>query len=329
MDEKYIEGDFYRCGQFDSTSASGYIESREFLVKDVNTKELGRCELNRLDFESALVGLPQGVVLPNGDRFVPSDVEFRWRFKARDGLLERLEVHKIYYIILIFLVSGLVFFVSTKALPLVGDRIAAYISEDLKKSLSEQVLTGMMSSPNWRESKLTDVRRQELVKRMSLALSAIGLKHPAAWFLFKDGAPNAFALPDGRIIFTDGLVRLLDSDEFLAVALHEIGHVQNNHGIKNLTHNYANRALFWILASQFSTTYQFSGDWVSKFFTLGYTRKNELEADTFAGENLMKANMSPSILADALLKIDSMGERGGSNLLSTHPLTKDRVGRLR
>jgi Zn-dependent protease with chaperone function len=38
-------------------------------------------------------------------------------------------------------------------------------------------------------------------------------------------APGAYAWPDGRVVLTRGLVRLLDDDELAAAVAHELGHL--------------------------------------------------------------------------------------------------------
>jgi len=48
-----------------------------------------------------------------------------------------------------------------------------------------------------------------------------------------DIGANAFALPDGTVVFTDEIVHLAhNDDELLAVFAHEIGHVKYRHGLR-------------------------------------------------------------------------------------------------
>src|SRR5690606_32631843 len=57
-----------------------------------------------------------------------------------------------------------------------------------------------------------------------------------AQLLFRAGpavGPNAMALPDGRIVLLDELVRIAGHDEeILAVLAHELGHVRRRHSLR-------------------------------------------------------------------------------------------------
>lgn len=64
----------------------------------------------------------------------------------------------------------------------------------------------------------------------SMPYPAMGLE-----FIVIDDAdtPNAMAVPGGPIVITTGMLRFLDSEDELAVILaHEIGHVEERHGLK-------------------------------------------------------------------------------------------------
>ena len=42
--------------------------------------------------------------------------------------------------------------------------------------------------------------------------------------------PNALALPDGSVVFSDELIELAENDEeLIAIAYHELGHLEHRH----------------------------------------------------------------------------------------------------
>jgi hypothetical protein len=57
--------------------------------------------------------------------------------------------------------------------------------------------------------------------------------HGYHFFLVHDPAPNAYAIPGGFIILTDGMLQRTASEEELAgVLAHEVAHVQRGHGVE-------------------------------------------------------------------------------------------------
>ena len=135
--------------------------------------------------------------------------------------------------------------------------------------------------------------------------------------------PNAFALPGGTIFITDQLVKLASSnDEIFAVLVHEVGHVIQNHGMQMLIQRTGLSLFFFVVLG---------ADDISALPMLllnsAYSREHEREADMFAKEKLEERGWSPKLLADILKKMtDSSGRKSsGTSMLSTHPLTDERV----
>jgi len=156
---------------------------------------------------------------------------------------------------------------------------------------------------------------------------------------------NAFALPDGTVIFTDDMVKLsADDDELLAVLAHEIGHVVHRHGMRTLVQN--SLFAFVVLAitgDVHGTSHMFLG--VPILLTeLSYSRGFEREADDFALTYLKEEGISPARFADLMRRIekkriamstssDNSGHGRTSksrwgDYLSTHPSIKDRLRRF-
>lgn len=144
---------------------------------------------------------------------------------------------------------------------------------------------------------------------------------------------NAIALPGGAIIITDELIELADSnEEILAVLAHESGHVENRHSMQNILQS----SLATLVVSTFTADVNFAGTAFAgipvTLMQATYSRKLETEADDFAVELLKEHNISSSYLADMLVKLEE--QHGNSNeaafsLMSTHPVTSERVKRIR
>ena len=132
--------------------------------------------------------------------------------------------------------------------------------------------------------------------------------------LVEDLRPNAFTMGNGgktKLVFTIGLLNILDKEEILAVASHELAHVKN--------HDF----LFKTLSNSLTA--------ISFFNPLAYFAffNSQREREMLADENGAKLLEKPESLANALTKITKAlqtlrGEgrliRVTSNLLVTSPI---------
>ena len=106
--------------------------------------------------------------------------------------------------------------------------------------------------------------------------------------LVEDLRPNAFTMGNGRktkLVFTIGLLNILDKEEILAVASHELAHIKN--------HDFLFKALSNSLTA------------VSFFNPLAYFSffNSQREREMLADENGVKLLQKPDSLANALTKI--------------------------
>jgi Zn-dependent protease with chaperone function len=158
---------------------------------------------------------------------------------------------------------------------------------------------------------------------------------------------NAFALPGGTVVITDGLVDLatrrgLPDEALLGVLAHEIGHVMHRHatrmvveqGVLNVGLGQMMGDMSWALSSS-----------ATLLTGLAYRRNHEGEADCFAMGLMHQAGLPTGPTAALLRGLEAAaadrpaagraaGDAGAASgagwaaLLSTHPLTAERATRL-
>jgi Zn-dependent protease with chaperone function len=143
---------------------------------------------------------------------------------------------------------------------------------------------------------------------------------------------NAFALPGGTVVVTDGIVELADrkglgDDALAGVLAHEIGHVLNRHatrlvveqGVLNVGLGLALGDVSWLLSTGGSL-----------LTGLAYRRGHETEADCFAVAVLRRTGTPTQPMADLLLQIDAGAKEdaGWMEALSSHPATGERARAL-
>lgn len=149
---------------------------------------------------------------------------------------------------------------------------------------------------------------------------------------------NAFAAPGGLILVSRGLIRCCRSEDALAAVLaHEIGHVQNQHGLRAIKKGRLTSALTIMAveagkslggADLAEATRAFEGsitDITSTLMNSGYSRSLENEADAAAVQILVRAGYDPHALIDMLtvMKTRLAGDSRGFG--RTHPSPDDRI----
>jgi Zn-dependent protease with chaperone function len=247
--------------------------------------------------------------------------------------VHRLETH------MRFILPGVVIFVLLAVsavkygLPAAAQLIAAHLPESAYQMAGEQTLA-VLDRMVLKASDLKPETVQRLRDHLKNALD----EHHAAHIriVFRKGGkigPNAFALPNGMIIFTDEMVEIArHDDEILAVLAHELGHVVHRHGMRRVVQD--SLLSFAVLA----ITGDASG--VSELFLglpvvlteLAYSRSFEREADRYALAFLQARNIPARRFSDIISRIDEQDKDGKKNednrwagFLSTHPSTRERM----
>lgn len=107
--------------------------------------------------------------------------------------------------------------------------------------------------------------------------------------------PNAFALPDGSIVFTDDLVKMLKGHDevLLGVFAHELGHVQHRHSMRLLVQSGLLGAAASVAFGDFS---QLLAATPALLGHMAYSRDFEREADDASIELLQVNGVRPSVM---------------------------------
>ncbi|WP_310622088.1 M48 family metalloprotease [Flexibacterium corallicola] len=148
---------------------------------------------------------------------------------------------------------------------------------------------------------------------------------------------NAFALPEGYLYITRGLLALAnDTSELAAVLSHEMAHVTANHAVQRQRRAaaaaLANRVMSSVVADQSTVS---EAERTSQVSFARFSQEQELLADDIGIRTLSKAGYDPFAAARFLktmgefAKFQSLsGETNSApDLLSSHPNTPERVQR--
>lgn len=143
--------------------------------------------------------------------------------------------------------------------------------------------------------------------------------------------PNAFALPDGAIILTDELAELAPGTEaVLGVLAHEIGHVEEEHSLRQLYRAAGVAALIMLIGGDIGSGAEDILVQGSALISLSYSRAQEREADRYSVELMLKAGKNPAALVRFLEIVrDRFEKGGGTDFFSTHPATQERIDEVK
>ncbi len=137
---------------------------------------------------------------------------------------------------------------------------------------------------------------------------------------------NAYATPDGQVVFYTGLLQALPDDNALAfVMAHEISHIELGHANKSQVAEGILGTALGILVGRQAPLVQTGAALAYKGMTSGYSRAMESEADIAAMTLMDKAGYDPVGALTTLQLFAQMEGRGGGGLFSTHPGARDRM----
>jgi len=140
---------------------------------------------------------------------------------------------------------------------------------------------------------------------------------------------NAFALPGGHIFVNKGLIDAVSEPELAFVIGHEIGHVCARHSMKRFQAAFGLQLVMAVLSSQFNQ--KAIGDLISevdKYVSLGFSRKDEYQADALGVTYVYQAGYDPKASLLVFERFKEIEKEYGSNappiFLRSHPKPDDR-----
>lgn len=157
--------------------------------------------------------------------------------------------------------------------------------------------------------------------------------------LVDSAAVNAFCLPNGKIVFFEGILKYADTPDYIAVVMgHEMAHAIAKHGNERMSQESAMNTVGSIASEMIGAS---KGSSAQNLFNLGfglgaqvgvllpYSRKHEYEADKI-GMYIMDIAGYDVNAAPAFWEKMLEGSTGSANdFFSTHPSDAKRIAALK
>lgn len=229
------------------------------------------------------------------------------------------------------------YFIFAIAIPQMAVIFAPYVPDvfvDMSSEHTMLALDEVILSP----SEIDSEKTAQLEQQWYNLISTMNLEHEKYNVQFRDAkvmGPNAFALPNGTIVFTDQLLELVDYDEEIltAIFMHEIGHVENHHSMRLISQTLATSIAITYIFGDVSGFLDFFASVSNTIATNQFTQKLEWEADNFALEQLQATGKDPVSFARGMKKFAEFANSEDNSafsddlekLLSSHPLSQARI----
>ncbi len=336
------------AGRYFYPNAARYVEAqahsparRVLRIEDENGAVLAEMPSRGIKVTARLASLMRRFDLPDGARFETPDNDgadallWQLRRRSRGKLTDRLErAWPVAALSLIVTLTAGYLFVA-RAIPIAAEWLALQTLPSVAHPMSEQTLRALDSFA-LRPTKLSQADRDKATRLFrAVAVHARG-GAGSYRLVFRGGGrlgPNAFALPDGTIVMTDPLWKLVrDDQEIEGVFAHEMSHVDHAHGLQRIYEASLFPAALAIFTGDVSQMSQMTAILPGLIAQSAYSRSFEQQADDDGAAVLRKMGGKPSHMANLLERIDrKLCARGSCppSWIGDHPDTATRAARLR
>ena len=285
------------------------------------------------------VHLPDGGVCELEDAELLAALEKPGRATKAGRLLHRWEKSLPLALVAVVLTSLAVLLFLRYGVPSLASRAAQALPISTEKTLGRESLA-TLDRILMKPSALTKERRAELTTQFK-RVAGPGADAAGYRLEFRScpaiGA-NAFALPSGIVIITDGLVELARSDDELAAILaHELGHVRGRHILRHILQSSVAGLVVATLTGDLVSITSLAATLPTVLVNASFSRDFEREADEAALAWMESAGVPPRRYAEVLGRLqaqldvrrgESAGKDPARNYLSTHPETGERIRRI-
>lgn len=361
-----IKGYYYDGKTSDKKEVFLYVnESDKICIKGIDHAPI---PFEQIKVSSRIGNTARYIEFPSGEQFETDDndaideIVKRLSENKFHGLAHALESSKRFIIVAVVFVVLFSWGFIQYGVPYFSKEIAEMLPDDASQYLGQGILEAMDES--WfKKSELTDVKKDELTKEFQFLLAQLGYDNIKLEFRKSPviGA-NAFALPNGTVVFTDELIELSNNNnEIVSIMLHELGHLEHKHSLRATIQKFSLAMFVMVITGDVSTSSSIVTSIPVLLVEAGYSQDMETEADTYALNSMRKLDINPIYFAKIMQKLEASHseifaecrqnsksslndclesavkrnreqdakEKSVMHYFSTHPVTQERIERFR
>jgi len=333
---KTINGQFYNGIDSKAHSAKLAIYENTITLESNSLKSI-TLPTNALKFSDRIGNTPRFVIFPDNSKFETQDndaidaIASSIKYNKTSGILHLLEAKKRFVLASLILLIAFTTWAGVYGIPIVSKKIAYAMPKEFQNLLGSEVISSMdnavFTPSEIPEEKQTTIR--DLFEKYFTSHSQFS--YQIHFRKSKYIGANAFAIPSGDIIITDGLIELIENDyEILSILAHEVAHVEKRHGLQSLIQDSLVAVLVLSITGDLFSTTAFAAS-IPIFLTEShYSRVFENEADDYALEFLRANNIDPNHFANIIGRISpDKSKTNAFDYLSSHPVTTERMQKFR
>ncbi len=319
-----IKGIYYNGKTSEKKDALLYCNHKDMIgFTDIDTDET---PFDLVDISSRIGNTPRYLNFPNSSQFETNDndaideIVTLFSHNSFSGLIHKLEKAKsfVVFTVVSIIVFGWLFI--QYGIPFISKEIAQRLPEKASQYMGQGVLD-IMDKQWFSKTRLSKKKQLELQQVFNnLKTNIKGSQHYK--LVFRDGGPigaNAFALPDGTVVFTDELINLTNNNlDIASIMLHEIGHLKHHHSLR-ATIQQSGLAIFIIAVSgDVSTSSSVITAIPFMLVKSGFSQDMETEADSYALNYMQKYNINPRHFVTMMEKLEASFTDKYSDCIKKH-----------
>jgi predicted Zn-dependent protease len=225
----------------------------------------------------------------------------------------------IFTICILSLLAAGYFFV----LPYIAEKSVALLPESVDSYIGDAFLETFL------DEHTIDSTKTKYLNEFAAELD-LGNSKPIQINVVESDEINAFALPNGQIVIFTGILNDMESpDQLVGLLAHEVSHINLRHSTKMLCRSLAGYLLFSLVFNDNNGIVGVMTENAQELQFLSYSRSFEREADEKGLTTLMKNEIDPTGMVKLFEALETAEDQSLPEILSSHPLTKDRKENMR
>jgi Zn-dependent protease with chaperone function len=261
----------------------------------------------RIGNTTRYIEFPDGAVFETEDNDAIDEIIKQLSVNRQHNFVHRLESSKrlvvvtLLTVILVgwgFIQFGIPHF-SRAAAMLLTDEQTKYLGSGVLKTMDKHILES---------SELDPQMQDELRSIFQSILNTLQKDNIRLVFRKSESiGANAFALPDGTILFTDDLILLADDkNEIISIMLHEIGHLQHRHSLRMAIQGFSLAIFITAITGDVSASSSIVTSLPAVLIESGYSREMETEADTYSLLYMLGHKINPIHFSTIMKKLEAI-----------------------
>ena len=278
-----------------------------------NSIKTGDLYFNDLKISSRIANTPRYITLPDGSQFESMDNqaidEMVKQFSESfiNGLAHKLENAKSFILLTVVGVIIFAWLFIQLGVPFFSKQVAHLLPEQASQYMGQGVLEVMDKS--WFDKSQLSEKKQSELRQLFKDLQKNIAGSENYKLVFRLGGKiqaNAFALPDGTIVFTDELINLAENNlEIASIMLHEMGHLKHRHSLRSTIQQFSLAMFMMAVTGDVSTSSSIVSAIPLMLIESGYSQGMETEADTFSLNYMKEHSINPNYFAVIMEKLQA------------------------